>query len=262
MINAKLDGVARTMLMTLRARAEEQEQDKPLLDDKWSVDWYKHLPKYDEFDEWYNPPFQLATVIRSVLIDKMAQDFIDSHDKPLVVELGAGLSTRYFRIGQEKTRWIELDLMDAIAVRHKLDFAVADHWFISADFTESMAWLDELLDDKGKDVLFIAEGVLMFTSQEQVEALFDTLKDRFKGATIIFDVINPSYLERVTEQFKEMKAPMQWGMDAKKVKSLGVKVEDTAYLLTEYPERWDTIEVDKKHRTEDRSGFVVRGVLK
>lgn len=262
MINAQLDGVARTMLLTLRARADEQDQPSPILKDTWSAEWHEHMPTEPELDEWYNPSFQLATVIRSAIIDEMATAFIEANDNPLVVELGAGLSTRYFRIGEGKTRWIELDISDAMVVRRKLDEAVADHWFISADFADTDKWLPELPDVKGKDILFIAEGVLMFAEQARVEVLFDTLKQQYKGASIIFDVVNPRYVERVSDEFAKMDAPMRWGIDAKKVKSLGVKVEDTAYLLTEHSERWDAIGVDEAKRTEANSGYIVRGTLK
>jgi O-methyltransferase involved in polyketide biosynthesis len=237
MINAQLDGVARTMLLTLRARAEEQDQASPILTDSWSADWYEHMPTYDDLDAWYNAPFQLATVIRSAIIDEMASSVIEQHDSPLVVELGAGLSTRYFRIGEGKSRWIDLDMPEAMVVRRKLDMAVTDHWFIAADFVETDEWLAQLPDAKGKDVIFIAEGALMFAEKSKVEALIETLKQNYKGAMFIFDVINPSYVDRANEAFEKFEAPMQWGIEPKKVKSLGVKVDETRFLLTEYGDR-------------------------
>lgn len=260
MINLKLDGAVRTLILTLRARAEEQEQDEPLIRDPWSADWYAFMPEEEELDEWYSPNFQLATAIRSRLIDDAVEAFIDSHDNPVIVELGSGLSTRYFRIGEGKSTWIELDLDKAMIARRKLDVEIDNHWFLGADMG-NMDWIDSLPDVAPKKLLFIAEGALMFLEPETVRRLMDTLAERFAGATFVFDVINPGYLERVNETMPDINAPFLWGVDVDELSQYDLKIRKTRYLLMEYPERWEAIGVEKKHRKKARSGYVVTATL-
>lgn len=256
MINLHLDGTIRTLILTLRARADEQAHHSPLISDDWSTEWNEFMPEEMLLDAWYNRSFQLATAIRSRLIDDAVSEFLDAHDNALVVELGAGLSTRYFRLGEGKSTWIELDFDQAINARRKLDVEVDEHWFISSDMTK-LDWMDLLPDAKAKNVLFIAEGTLMFIEQEGIENLFATLAEKFKGATFVFDVVNPDYIEHSHEDFMTINAPMYWGVTEKELKQYPLKVKDTKHLLLEFPERWDEIGVDSSKRNKARSGYVV-----
>lgn len=260
MINFRLDGTVRTLVLTLRARAEEQEQASPLIYDPWSAEWHRFMPEDETLDEWYNPIFQLATAIRTRLIDEAVQAFIESHDNPLIVELGAGFSTRYFRIGEGKSQWVELDLDEAIIARRKLDIEVADHWFISCDMAD-LSWLNLLPEIDPENTLFIAEGTLMFIEPDGVKALLGGLSERFAGAHFVFDVVNPDYIERARADFNNMNAPMQWGVYENELPAYGLTVTDTGYLLLEYPERWDAIGVEQKNRVKERSGYVVTTTL-
>jgi len=260
MINLRLDGAVRTLILTLRARAEEQKQDEPLIRDPWSADWYAFMPDSKKLDEWYNPNFQLATAIRSRLIDEAVEAFVESHDNPVVVELGAGFSTRYFRIGEGKSTWIELDLDEAISARRKLDIEIDNHWFISTDMRET-DWMNLLPDVDAKNMIFIAEGALMFLEPEAVDRLIGTLADRFSGANFVFDVINPGYLERANETTPDINAPMLWGVDVDELSRYNLSIDETRYLLMEHPERWEAIGVEKKNRKKDRSGYVVAARL-
>lgn len=260
MINLNLDGAVQTLILTLRARADEQAHETPLFEDQWSTEWYKFMPDVPLLDAWYNRNFQLATAIRTRLIDDAVTDFLDSHKDALVVELGAGFSTRYFRIGKGKSTWIELDFDEAVIARRKVDMAVDEHWFIGSDMTD-LEWINLLPEVKSKNILFIAEGTLMFVDPDGIEKLMATLKDNFKGATFIFDVVNPDYIERVADDFMTINAPMQWGVKEKDLKKYGLKVKNTSYLLLEYPERWDEIGVDKSKLTKENSGYIVTATL-
>lgn len=260
MINLRLDGIVRTLILTLRARADEQEQDTPIVSDPWSAEWYQFMPESEQLDEWYNPVFQLASVIRSRLIDETVEAFIASHDNPLIVELGAGFSTRYFRVGEGKSRWIELDLEEAIVARRKMDIEIDNHWFIARDMTDP-DWFNLLPDVEAENILFIAEGALMFIEAEGIRVLMEALSGQFAGAGFVFDVVNPDYIERVSEDFAGLNAPMQWGVYEDELASYGLNITETRHLLLEFPARWDAIGIDDKKRTKEASGYMVMATL-
>lgn len=260
MINARLTGAARTLILTLRARAEEQMLGQALLHDPWSADWYKFMPEYRDYEAWYNPAFQLATVIRSRLIDDAAIAFIESHEFPLVVELGAGLSTRYYRIGEGRTKWIESDLEQAIVLRRKLDVEVDNHWFLPGNLAD-LAWLDKLPDVNPKNTLFIAEGMLMFSEPQHVNNFFEVLSAEFSEATFLFDVVNPGYIDSVSEEFKALRSPMLWGIYPEDLRDYHLSVLNTRYLLLEFPERWEAIGIEAHQRKKERSGYVIEAII-
>jgi O-methyltransferase involved in polyketide biosynthesis len=260
MINAKLSGAARTLVLTLRARAEEQNQTEPLLHDSWSADWYQYMPEYGDYDEWYNPAFQLATVIRSRLIDDAVTAFIKSHDNPLIVELGAGLSTRYYRIGESASTWIELDLEEAIVVRSKVDVETDKHWFLPANI-DDLTWLEKLPEVDSKNILFIAEATLMFAEASVIETFFNILNEHFSGSSLIFDVVNPTYMESVNEQFEALEAPLLWAVYPENLKQHGLNVLNTQYLLLEFSERWEAIDIEASQRSKERSAYVIEAIV-
>ncbi len=258
MIDANLQGTARTLLLTLRARADEQDRSEPLFADPWSKEWIAYLPEYPDLNHWYeaNATFRVATVVRTRLIDEAVQNWLKGKKEALVVELGAGLSTRFFRLAPENAVWIEQDLGEAIALRRKFDVAVDEHWFLSGDFTE-LDWIERLPETKPKNILFIAEGVLMFADPKGVEYLFKTLGEQYPGAGFIFDVVNPGYIERAANDFAGMQAPMRWGVTEDGLANYGVKVKGRAHLLLEHTNRWDEIGITAEKRSAARSGYIV-----
>ncbi|MCA9914516.1 MAG: class I SAM-dependent methyltransferase, partial [Anaerolineae bacterium] len=249
---------ARTLLLTLRARADEQDRDDPLFADSWSKDWIEFLPEYPDLNHWYetNATFRVATVVRTRLIDEAVRNWLKGKKKALVVELGAGLSTRYFRIDPQNATWVEQDLDKAIALRNKFDMAIDEHWFLSGDFT-ALDWIERLPESKPENTLFIAEGVLMFADPEGVARLFNALREQYPGAGFIFDVVNPGYIQRAADDFAGMQAPMRWGVTEDELTNYGVTVKDRTHLLLEFPDRWDEIGITADKRSAARSGYVV-----
>lgn len=262
MINVQLAGSARTALLTLRARADEQERESPLIEDTWSAEWYSYMPKRDSFSQWYNPTFQLATVIRSRLIDDAAANFINANDEPMVVEFGAGLSTRYYRLGEPDCTWIEQDLPEVMRVRRKIDQDSDKHWFLGLDISSHANWVSLLPEADPAQTLFIAEASMMFMEEEQVATLFNTLSEHFSGATFVFDVVNPGYVVSQGGGLKTIGAPMHWAVVKQDLDNYAIDVQDVAYLLMEQPQRWDELEIKKSKRTKKRSGYVVIADIK
>jgi methyltransferase (TIGR00027 family) len=263
MIHTSIEGVARTLFLTLRARADEQQQPTPLFDDPWSVDWYQYTPQYNDYDQWYNPIFQLASAIRTQLTDEAIARFVAQRERVLVVELGAGLSTRYYRIAkQQKCHWVQMDLPDAIAVRRKFDVEDTHHQFIDASLIAPNDWLGRLPQGYApEDVVFILEGVAMFLQPEEMTNLLTALRHDYAGASFVIDVVRQRERDRLNQSFMQMDSPVHWGASKDELASLGMDVRYTQYILLQAPERWRALGIDDDKRTEDRSGFIAETVL-
>lgn len=262
MIHARLTGVSRTLIMTLRARATEhkREANDRLFSDEWSTDWYRWMPKYPDYDAWYTPSFELASNIRTAIIDDITETFIKEHDNPVIVEVGGGLSSRPYRIGIDRAEWVILDLPPAISLRYKVD-SQNDNLLFVADSATSQNWLKRIPQTDNKNYLFIAEGVLMFIAKKDVQDMIDHLRAHFHGGTFVFDTPRESYVEREKDNFAKLKADIQFFMDEHDFKGYGLQEKHLDYILTSYPKRWVEIDIDSSRLTKQNSGFIATTIL-
>jgi ribosomal protein S12 methylthiotransferase accessory factor len=253
----KLKGVARTMIWTLRPRAEEHSRPDALFRDEKAAEWYSLVAQHEDTASWYSPAFQVAIAIRTRVLDDATLDFIGTHNAPLIVELGAGLSTRAYRIGTQQARWVALDLPDVIAIRRQLA-PEADTYSTIACSVLECGWPDRLPEAVPQDTLFIAEGLFMFFSQTESRDLVRHMRGRFPGATLLLDV--PGRIVRTGEAriAEEMGVPLKWMVnDEWDVAALGVKVVEVWPILRQYPERLWPLFGQTASRPEARNASLV-----
>ena len=183
-----LSGVPRTLLFTLRARADEQTHAAPLFSDPLAVQWSQSLPWDEELKAIYRSPLQIVFAVRAYHYDRLVSRHIASHPQAVVVELGAGLSTRYQRIGSNAYRWLDLDLPAVTDLRRQLDAETERHQFISKSVLD-FSWLDAVPEVSSENILFLAEGLLMYLEPREVREIINRLRSRFPGATLLADVL-------------------------------------------------------------------------
>ena len=184
----KLTQVPETMLITLWAKATENNHPKPLLKDPKAAEIISKID-YD-FSKFKKASFSQAGVcIRASLIDKQAAAFIKAHPDAVVIQLGAGLDARYERLQcPEVTHWYDLDLPEVIALR-KQCFTETDRYSFLAMSLFDDAWM-HLITAFHKPILVIVEGVLMYFDRQQVQAFFKKLcQELSQPTTIVMDIL-------------------------------------------------------------------------
>ncbi|MBD3290962.1 hypothetical protein GF337_19300 [candidate division KSB1 bacterium] len=240
-----LSGLPRTLLMTLKARAEENERANRIIHDPISAEWFRRMNPDDETERsinvMYSPVFQLASAIRSQIYDSIAKGFFSSHDSPAIVELGAGVSTRYYRVPLQSCRWYELDLPEAIEFRQLLETKNANHHYLPYSMDDP-TWVEALDNLLPQNILFIAEGVLFFLPPETVNRLFQLLHTSFRGAAFAFDVISSSFSPKARDRFTANDAPMQWLIrDESELEDFDIDIRDMTVLTHRYLPRWEEL---------------------
>lgn len=245
---AALSGLPGTLLFTLRARAEEHARADRLIEDPLAAQWYARWPQTAAMQQAmaaaYSPVFQLSTAVRAHFYDEVANRFLASHAQPVIVELGAGLSTRFARLGLHRAHWLELDLPEAIAVRRLVDEETATHRFLPFSLADE-AWVEAVTAVSPADVLFIAEGVLFFLAPAEVTALLQLLPRHFPGATFAFDVLTEAFSLSTRRRFAGQGTPMQWFLpDERAVNLPGLEILQTAVVAHQSPGRWQSLGFD------------------
>lgn len=188
-IENKLTNVPETMLITLWAKAVENQQHHPLLRDAKAAEIVERID-YD-FSKFRKAKFsQAGCCVRASLIDQEARRFLDAHPDGVVVQLGCGLDARYERLQRPAvTHWYDLDLPESIALRRQVLSESEHNTYIAASMFD-YAWIDEVKKHE-KPVLIIVEGVLMYFDEAQVRGFFLELCTRFSTTTttVLFDML-------------------------------------------------------------------------
>ena len=182
-----MDKIPETMLITLWAKATENQQRNPLLRDEKAAEIISKID-YD-FSKFKKASFSQAGVcVRASLIDEEARTFIAAHPDAIVIQLGAGLDARYERLGcPPVTHWYDLDLPEAIELRRQFFEETDIRTFLPMSLF-SPAWID-LVQAYHKPLLIIVEGVLMYFTQKEVKDFMVKLCNELTEATFVFDML-------------------------------------------------------------------------
>lgn len=146
-------------------------------------------------------------------VDK-TQRFLQQNPKGKVINIGAGLDTRFTRVDNGELKWFDLDMPEVIKLREKF-FSESDRVkFISKSVLDS-SWVDDIGISPEEPVLIIAEGILMYLKEEDVKRVFSILVGSFPGAEMYFDVVHTYFVD------KGVSSDFVWGIDtAKQIENL------------------------------------------
>lgn len=239
-ISEPLSGVPRTLLLTTRARVEEHQRDDAIFRDPKAYEWWRSLAWDPTLDELYTSISQLSWAVRANFIDRVVQRHIAAREAAVVIELGAGLSTRYDRIGQACRCWLDLDLPEVTALRRQLDIETEQHRFLEGSALD-LSWTDEIPACSPADLAIVAEGLLMYFEASHVRTFLRQLRQRFPGATLVFDVVGGLSRGKTAKQLAQLGAPLQWFVkNERDLTAMGLTLVEVRSLLQEncrYPHR-------------------------
>jgi O-methyltransferase involved in polyketide biosynthesis len=210
--------VPETLLWPLYNRAMFASRPGALLRDPRAIE-IKNAIRYP-YAEHFGRPNE-AHALRALRFDDEVRRFLSSHPDGMVVALGEGLETGFWRVDNGRVRWLAVDLPETIAVRSR--------WLPDGDRHHSLAcsaldlrWMDAV--DPSRGVFLMAEGLLMYFERTEVERLLAACAERFPGSAMMFDVI-PRWLSKKTLRGWQMTKkyrtpPMPWGIDVNELARL------------------------------------------
>ena len=115
------------------------------------------------------------------------KDYLKTHPKAAVVNLGCGLDQTAENCDNGECKIYNLDLPNVMEVRNALLPEGGRIKNVACDLN-NISWFDEI--DITKGVVFIAAGVFYYFKKEQIKTLFTAMADRFKGGRLVFDSAN------------------------------------------------------------------------
>ena len=115
------------------------------------------------------------------------KDYLRSHPKAAVVNLGCGLDDTFRKCDNGSCRGVNIDMPDVIAIRNELLPAGEREINLGCDLNDD-AWMEQI--DASEGAIFYAAGVFYYFKTEDVKALFQKMAKRFPGAALVFDACN------------------------------------------------------------------------
>jgi methyltransferase (TIGR00027 family) len=285
-----LSDVSETALITLRARVIETRKEEPLIRDDVGVELLEGirplLPAetgHRIMDRRLSPVLTRYIALRARKYDRYARHFIEGNADGLVVSLGCGFDTRYWRVSQEPWNYVEIDLPEVIAAKKKVLADIAPHRMGPHSMTPypmigcsvlEERWVDDIRTMQAEDVLFLAEGLFMYLPKPDVVRIFESLSESFSRSHIVFEAANERYTQGIWKKLVESKfrrsvgsgagSSYQFGIrDAKDVEAYGqhIKVVEEWSYYEEEDLRPRVLKLFRNFKLMSRTQWTVKATI-
>ncbi len=158
-------------------------------------------------------------LVRTAILDSIVNDFIAKNPEGIILNLGAGLDTRIYRMDCSKIYWFDIDLPRVIELRRRFFSESERVRFISKSLLDE-SWANDINIDISRPILIIAEGLLMYFTESELKMILNILTEKFSNAQMCFDVIHKFFVGKgISSKFK-------WGIEkASEIEQLSPKVK-------------------------------------
>lgn len=127
----------------------------------------------------------LASVARSVNMDRRIRAFLADNPHGAVVNVGCGLETTFWRCDNGSALWFELDLPEVIEVREGLLASSQRHINLPGDMFD-YSWIDQVKEYGERPTIVIVSGVFYYFHEDEVVDFINHLA-AFHNVRVVFD---------------------------------------------------------------------------
>lgn len=182
----QLGDIQATAIIPLAIKAAETMREHPRFTDHKAVEIVQRLgidtAQYDKFMS------REGVVARTIMLDRQLGEILEESPDTVIVNIGAGFDSRFDRVDNGKIWWFDLDLPDAIRVREQL-FGERDRVTMIAGSALEDGWCEAVrqkLEGRSSKPVFIAEGLFMYLTLDQIGTLLRVLRENFpEGGLLI-----------------------------------------------------------------------------
>lgn len=151
----------------------------------------------------------LGVIARTIVLDKMVEEYLNTHKDTIVINIACGLDTRCYRMKGKYVRWYNLDLPETMNIRKQFLKETGPIYQIAKSA------MDESYRDNiqyhGENILVIIEGLTMYLSENDIKKMFSIID--FKNSTVMVEVMVPFVVKHIKEKSIEgSHAKFTWGI--------------------------------------------------
>lgn len=234
MKDSKLGVVEDTLYVPMLGRIYASENCKHVLYDKKALEIKSGMPEGLIENDTQTQYTYLASASRSANMDRYIHDFMERKPQGIIVQLGCGLETTFYRNDNGHTLWYGVDLPHVIEYRKELLPETEREKYIAGSAFEK-EWIEKIREEhKDEPILVTASGLFYYFEEENVLELMKILMN-YGDIEILFDTVNKSGMTMM--QKKHMKtvgheeAKMFFYVDS--ATELAAKVDSKVKVLAE-----------------------------
>jgi leucine carboxyl methyltransferase len=129
--------------------------------------------------------------VRVATFDRAVRRFLGLHPAGVLVALGEGLETQFWRLDNGHVRWLTVEVPEVIELRRRV---LPDGPRQSSHSGSALdrSWLDRL--DPADPILVTAQGLFPYFQRDQVHRLIAGIAERLPGSRLVFDVVPKAML--------------------------------------------------------------------
>ena len=219
---SKLGVVEDTLFVPMLGRIYASEYCPQILYDKKALELKKKLPSDLIKQNKQNQYTLLASASRSANMDRFIRSFLERRPDGVIVQLGCGLETTYYRCDNGRTRWYAVDLPHVIDYRRELLPELERETYLAGDaFSED--WIRQVRTE-------------FPDAQNKVVALLRTM-GQFGNMEVVFDTVNKKGMAMMQKKYMKQvgHADAQMFFYVDSVEELAAKIGGNVKVIAEEP---------------------------
>ena len=123
--------------------------------------------------------------MRARVFDDWTDSMLKRNKNALVLHIGCGLDSRYIRVKEKYTEWIDADFSDVLSQRKQYYEETANYHMAVVDASKA----DDIMKlPDSSEVIVILEGISMYLSDNELKALLSVLQKKYGTVRLLMDV--------------------------------------------------------------------------
>jgi O-methyltransferase involved in polyketide biosynthesis len=180
----QLTPIEQTAFLTVYARALDSRWRRPILGDRLADEVVGKID-YDFGGLGVQASVVCQTALRAKMLDDRVRDFTHKHHDAVVVDLGAGLDSGFYRVDPPPSvDWYSVDLPGILALRDEALPTKPHSHSVPVSLAEKH-WPETIPSDR--PTMLIADGLFAFLSEPVIVAIFRRITEHFSTGEFAFN---------------------------------------------------------------------------
>ena len=233
---SKLGVVEDTLFVPMLGRIYASEHCTQILYDKKALEFKIKLPLDLIKQNKQNQYTLLASASRSANMDRFMRSFLERRPDGVIVQLGCGLETTYYRCDNGRTRWYAVDLPHVIDYRRELLPELERETYLAGDaFSED--WIRQVRTEfPDAPILVTAGGLFHYFEENKVISLLRMI-GQSGNMEVVFDTVNKKGMAMMQKKYMKQvgHADAQMFFYVDSAKELAAKIRGNVKVIAEEP---------------------------
>ena len=224
------------LFVPMLGRIYASEHCPQILYDKKALELKNKLPSDLIEQNKQNQYTLLASASRSANMDRFIQSFLERRPNGVIVQLGCGLETTYYRCDNRRTHWYAVDLPHVIDYRRELLPELERETYLAGDaFSED--WIRQVRTEfPDAPILVTAGGLFHYFEENKVISLLRMI-GQSGNMEVVFDTVNKRGMTMMKKKYMKQvgHADAQMFFYVDSAEELAAKIRGNVKVIAEEP---------------------------